>query len=197
MRLALFDFDGTITSKDSLPDFIQFAVGKPRYFIGLIVLAPMLLKYKLNLLPNDLAKSRLIAYFFKNWSIRQFQTIADQYSNTRIDRIIRPDAMAKINWHRDQGHQLVLVSASIECWLRSWCQSQKITLIATQLEIKNGKITGNFRSKNCYGIEKANRIKQQFNLADFEFVYAYGDSAGDREMLALADEPHYKLFNSA
>ena len=68
MNLALFDFDGTLTSKDSLPDFIQYAVGKPTYYFGLLLLSPVLFSYLIGIIRNDVAKKKLIGRYFKGWS---------------------------------------------------------------------------------------------------------------------------------
>ena len=82
----------------------------------------------------------------------------------------------------------------MECWLKPWCNENNLDLIATKLEIKNGIVTGNFLSKNCYGIEKANSVNEVYDLNDYDHIYAYGDSRGDKELLALADESFYKPF---
>ena len=74
------------------------------------------------------------------------------------------------------------------------CTKQNITLIATELEFEDGVFTGRFRGNNCYGKEKAKRVKALYNLKVFKTIYAYGDSAGDRELLKLADESFYKPF---
>ncbi|NOQ14615.1 MAG: HAD-IB family hydrolase [Methyloprofundus sp.] len=194
MNLALFDFDGTITSKDSLVDFIQYAVGKPKYYSGLLVLSPILMAFKLKLIANDHAKQQLISYFFKNWQETEFQRIATEYSVQQIDKITRPKAMQKIAWHQQQGHDLVIVSASMQSWLNQWCEQQGITLISTQLEMQDGLVTGKFATKNCHGAEKVARIKAQYNLSEYREIYAYGDSSGDKEMLAIATQPHYRYF---
>jgi len=193
--IAFFDFDGTLTAKDSMIDFIQYAVGRRSYYLGLLSISPILAAYKLNLISNHVAKERFIAFFFKEWDFLRFQKIADKYSIERIDKIIRPKAMEKIIWHQGQGHKVVVVSASIECWLKKWCEKNNVDLIATQLEIKKDKITGKFATKNCYGIEKVNRIKKKYDLSEFDFIYAYGDSPGDKDMLSIANERHYKYFN--
>ena len=196
MKLALFDFDGTITVKDSLTDFIQFAVGKPNYYIGLLRLSPMLAAYTLKLIPNDIAKEKLIAHFFKDWDEKRFQKIAEQYSLGQLEKIIRPEAIKKIKWHRDQGHQIVVVSASMECWLSAWCGKNGIALISTRLEMIDGKLSGKFDTKNCHGAEKVNRVQEKYHLNNFDYIYAYGDSHGDKELLKLADERHYKPFRN-
>ena len=196
MKLALFDFDGTITTKDSLVDFIQFAVGKPGYYAGLTKLSPMLTAYTLKLIPNDIAKERLIGHFFGEWESEKFQQLAEQYSFEKIDTIVRPEAMERVRWHQEQGDHVVIVSASMECWLTGWCKKKNIELISTQLETIDGRLTGRFATKNCYGVEKANRVKEIYNLEEYDHIYAYGDSRGDRELLALANESFYKPFRA-
>lgn len=193
-KIAFFDFDGTITTHDSLIKFVQFAVGYRKFLIGCLVLTPMLVLYKLKLIPNDVAKQRMLSYFFRGWEASTFQKIATQYSLEEISHIVRPEAMKKISWHKNEGHTVVIVSASLESWLAPWCQKNSLDVIATELEIVDGIVTGRFLSKNCYGAEKSIRIREKYNLQEFKYIYAYGDSAGDNEMLALAHEKQYKPF---
>ena len=193
-KIAFFDFDGTITTDDSLLKFIRFVVGDRRFLLGLVVLSPMLVLYKLKLIPNYKAKQYMLSWFFKGMSKDSFLKVANEYSLVHIDKILRPKAIEKINWHKNQGHKVVVVSASIECWLRPWCEKNGLELIATKLEIKDDIVTGKLLSKNCYGVEKINRIKEIYNLKDFEYIYSYGDSSGDKQMLELAHEKFYKPF---
>ena len=195
MVLVLFDFDGTITKKDSLSDFIKYAVGNHRFYLLLLPLIPTITAYKLRLIPNYQAKERLISHYFKEWRYSDFQKISDKYSTNQIDKITRPKAIEKIAWHQKQGHKIVIVSASIENWLKKWCDQKNIELIATQLEIKDGKVTGKFSTKNCYGIEKVKRVKERYNLSEYSDIYAYGDSLGDKEMLGIANKQFYKYFS--
>jgi len=194
MRLALFDFDGTITTDDSLIKFIRFVLGDLKTLGGMVFLSPMLTAYKLKLIPNYRAKQIMLSYFFKGMDEQQFQKVAEEYSLKFIDSIIRQKAIERIKWHKEQGHTVVIVSASVECWLKGWCEKNNVELIGTKLEFKNNKFTGKFSTKNCYGIEKVNRIKQIYNLSDYRTIFAYGDSSGDKEMLAIADKKYYKYF---
>ena len=195
MELALYDFDGTITTKDTLADFIQCAVGKKLYYMGLFIMSPMLAAYTLKIIPNNIAKERFMTHFFKGWDEIHFKQIAEQYSLKQINKITRPKAMDKIRWHQEQGHKVVVVSASPENWIKGWCEKNKVDLIATRLEIENGKLTGKFASKNCYGMEKVKRIKEVYDVSQFDYIYAYGDSRGDKEMLSIANESYYKHFD--
>lgn len=194
MNLALFDFDGTISSKDSLEDFIIYTLGKPRYYLGLIQLSPILLAWKLKIIYSDNAKARLMTHFFKGWDESLFKQAACDYSTNRLARIIRPQAIKQIIRHKAQGDVVVVVSASLQCWLADWCQQQGIELIATELEFYQHKVTGRFLGHNCQGKEKVNRICKQYDLNNFEIITAYGDSQGDKEMLALAHKAHYRPF---
>ncbi|MGJ0318665.1 HAD-IB family hydrolase [Aliarcobacter cryaerophilus] len=192
--LSLFDFDGTITKDDSLLKFIRFVVGDTKFIIGLIALSPTLTLYKLKLIPNYKAKQKMLSYFFKGCSEEYFRKVANEYSLNHIDKILRQKAMEKIQWHKEQGHKVVVVSASIDCWLRPWCEKNGLELLATKLEIKDDIVTGKLLSKNCYGVEKVNRIKELYNLEKYDYIYAYGDSSGDKQMLEIAHEKFYKPF---
>jgi phosphatidylglycerophosphatase C len=195
MTLALFDFDGTITTQDSFLKFIRFVVGDAMFLLGLIILSPVLLAYKLKIIPNYKAKSIVISYFFKGYKEVEFKNLAREYSLSQIDKIVRPKAKDRLVWHKDQGHKIVIVSASIDYWIYPWCFKNGFELLATKLETKDGLLTGNLLGNNCYGIEKACRIKQNYDLGQIEYIYAYGDSMGDKEMLEIANKSFYKFFN--
>jgi len=183
-NIAFFDFDGTITKKDSLIDFLKYYHGNFYFFVGLFILSPILILYKMKLLKNDIAKELMLSYFFKNIYIDIFKKKAYNYSINNINKIIRDEAIQKIKWHKKRNDTIVVVSASIECWIKPWC------------EINGISFTGKFLTNNCYGIEKENRIKDKYNLSDYDCIYAYGDSKGDYEMLQLADKDKkfYRCF---
>ena len=193
-KIAFFDFDGTITTDDSLLKFIRFVVGDRRFLAGLVSLSPMLILYKLKFIPNYKAKQYLLSWYFKGMKKEDFFEVANKYSLEHIDKIVRPKAMKRINWHKKQGHKIVVVSASIDCWLRPWCEKNGLEVIATKLNLLENKITGKFLTKNCYGQEKVNRINETYNLKEFDYIYSYGDSSGDKEMLLIANEKYYKPF---
>lgn len=193
--IAFFDFDGTVTNKDSLEEFIKFSLGTQNYYKGLLLLSPLLVGYKLGIFSNSYAKGKLIYHFFKGWDIISFRETAERYSKTEIDKIVRKKAHNRIQWHLEQNHEVVIVSASLGCWLKPWCAKNGLELISTTLKIDNkSNISSEFNGKNCHGRQKVKRILDTYNLSDFQKVYAYGDSKGDKPMLELADESFYKPF---
>jgi len=192
--LALFDFDGTITTKDTLIEFIRFSVGEYRFIKGMIVLTPMLIAFKLKFIPNNIAKEKMLSYFFSGMQYERFISLATEYSLHHIPKIVRPKALERILWHQEEGDDIVIVSASMKCWLKPWCDQYGLSLISTELEVKQGHLTGKFLTKNCHGEEKVNRLKEQYNLASYQQIFAYGDSSGDKELLALTDKSFYQPF---
>ena len=192
--IAFFDFDGTITKKDTMMEFIIFSFGYLKFISGLILLSPVLMVYKLSLISNYKAKQILLSYFFKGMHILKFNRLAKDYCSSKLENIIKQKAMKRIMWHKKNGHMIVVVTASISNWIKPWCDKNQIEIIATELETKNSVITGLFSTKNCYGKEKVSRIKQKFELSSFNTIYAYGDSHGDKQMLSNADKRYYKYF---
>ena len=193
-KIAFFDFDGTISITDSFAKFIQHSLGNVRFYTGIIVLSPLLVAYKLKIITNDQMKQFALSYFFKGMSEENFNNIAGKYSLYQLENIVREEALKRILWHQVKGHRVVIVSASVENWLKPWCKKQGVELISTKIEFVDGKVTGKLLSKNCYGPEKVRRIHEKYNMDDYEYIYAYGDTRGDKEMLEMSNEGTFKPF---
>ena len=194
MNLVLFDFDGTITRDDSLLEFVAYVVGFKKFFRGILVLSPILAAYKLGLASNNFTRRKLLGYFFAGMSADKFDKICKKYSTTHIEDILKQSAMDKIASYKAAGDKIVIVTASLEDWLRPWCAAQGLELLGTKIRRKGGIITGEIEGQNCYGAQKVARVRAAYDVQAFDRIIAYGDSRGDREMLEFADEAHYKAF---
>ena len=193
-NLVLFDFDGTITRDDSLLEFVAYVVGFKKFFRGILVLSPILAAYKLGLASNNFTRRKLLGYFFAGMSADKFDKICKKYSTPHIEDILKQSAMDKIASYKAAGDKIVIVTASLEDWLRPWCDAQGLELLGTKIRRKGGIITGEIEGQNCYGAQKVARVRAAYDVQAFDRVIAYGDSRGDREMLEFADEAHYKAF---
>jgi phosphatidylglycerophosphatase C len=195
MKIAVFDFDGTITSKDTLLKFIKFTKGELNFLFGLFIFSPLLIAYKFKVYPNWKIKQQIFSYFYKGTTVQQFNQWGESFAK-EIEKMIRPKAISAINGHIKEGYQIVIVSASIENWIKPWAIQKGITeILATKVEINNnGKLTGRFLTANCYGEEKVRRILEVFPDRKSYKLLAYGDSRGDREIIELADKGWYNKF---
>ena len=189
----MFDFDGTISIKDSTWDFITRACGKPRALYGFIRLSPVFLAYQLKRISHHEAKQAIIRDYFGDWDKGAFVKAAQRYARCIVPTIIRGDALKRIHWHLHRGHTVAVVTGSLDVLLSDWCDSMGLDLIATGIDLDSACI--GLSTRNCFKEEKARRITEKYTLEGFESISAYGDSKGDREMLALADRQYYKRFD--
>jgi phosphatidylglycerophosphatase C len=193
-RIAFFDFDGTITTHDTLLEVIKFHRGAFRFYLGFIINSPFLLAYKAGIISNQAAKERILRYFFGGMPLTAFQQQCDAFAGTAMLSLIRGKAMEEIARLKAAGAGIIIVSASAENWLQQWCAVNELSLIGTQLEVTNGLLTGKIAGRNCYGNEKVNRIRAGFDLSQYDEIFCYGDTKGDKPMLQLATFSFYKPF---
>jgi len=189
--IAAFDFDGTITRKDTLLEFIKFSKGTFRFYFCFILFLPLLIAMKLKLLPNWKVKQLVFTHLYKGVSLEVFNKWCFDFNI-----VTRQKAIDALKLHRESNDKIIIVSASIENWVKPWADKMGInTVLATKIETdKNGLVTGKFLTKNCYGQEKVNRILEIFpNRNDYKLI-AYGDSRGDKELIEFADEGFYRRF---
>lgn len=192
--LALFDFDGTITSKDSLLEFIKFASGPARLLTAIAIFSPFIFYYAFIKKDGGIAKKKVLSFLYKGKSETELRKLGDSFAKKVIPAMLIPKAISEIQKHIKSGRRVVVVSASLEIWLKPWTDSLGIELLCTKMQFENGKFSGRFANINCNGEEKANRVKASMDLKDYGPIYAYGNSSGDDALLALADYPHYRLF---
>lgn len=190
--VAAFDFDGTLTRRDTMLDFVRFVHGDVRYAQGMMLLAPSLLRYALGDMTNEQAKTALLTHFFAHIPAEKLYRWGEAYCQQRLPALLRRDRMALLHGHMQAGHSCYLVTASLAFWTEAFAAQQGMTLIATQPEIVQGVFTGKISGRNCFGQEKVTRLQAQLAATGIvpTEIHAYGDSDGDRELLAWASVAH-------
>lgn len=191
MNLALFDFDGTITTRETFVDFIHLAVPPRRLLLGKILLSPLVIGYKLGLIPVHALRRAVASIAFHGMTQNAAESAGIKFANEFLPTVIREHAIEKLQWHKAQGDTVVVVSGGFDLYLRHWCQHHGVELICSGLEIKNGKLTGRYLGKQCVGREKTRRIREHYDIKSFAVVYAYGDTREDLDMLSIADKKYY------
>lgn len=192
MEIAFYDFDGTITRKDSFLQFIRFTKGRLAFYGGFLINLPVLIAYKVGIVPNWKAKEVIFSYFFKGISEEEMHEKGQEFARLVIPNILRSEAITEIERHKQSNVKQVVVTASFAIWIKPWCEYNGMELIASEYETEKLYLTGKIKGKNCYGEEKVKRINAQYNLDEYSLIYAYGDSRADQNMLNLADEKWMK-----
>lgn len=195
-QLVLFDVDGTLTRADTMFAFAVFAAGKVRLFLSLWLVSPVLVGMKLGLVDRGRAKGLLLRVCFAGIAQATLQQAAARFAVERLPGLLRPGAPEQVQAHLDAGNRVLLVSASLDLWLAPIADALGVGLISTEAAWTGGRFVG-LAGANCRGPEKVRRIREQLDLADFSRSIAYGDSSGDTEMLAMADDAHFQPFRSS
>ncbi len=192
--VVAFDFDGTLTVRDSFIAFLIWSLPPARLATALIRLAPALVVY---LLVRNRArlKAATIRVLLGRVPRTELQAQARAFAIAMADRLLRPDARAAWVRHRAEGFRLAIVTASPEDIVAPFARGLGAdVLIGTRLKTDSeGRLTGDLDGPNCRGPEKVRRLRQVFG-PDMHLAEAYGDTRGDREMLAAAALGHMKLF---
>lgn len=197
MTIYAFDFDGTLTTRDTLIEFIRYAKGDARTFLGFALHAPILVLMKLHLYPNWKAKQRIFAWFFKGMTIERFDQTCQSFAKERQD-LLRKDGQDILSQATKQG-KVLIVSASIDNWVRPFFAkyTQNIDISCTRIDVRDGKLTGKFLTKNCYGTEKVKRLKHHYPFRESYRLVAMGDSKGDHALIEEADTAYFRQHNGS
>ena len=188
--VAAFDFDKTISTRDNVVPFLRAVVGRTRLTRALLAISPRLARAALNDERRDAAKVALVRHTLTGDDADRIAAVSAEFADDIVARHLRPDVVERVAWHRDQRHELVLVSASFTSYLDPIAARFGFTaVLATELAIgDDGRLTGELVRPNVRGAEKVRRLEEWLGAGP-AFVWAYGDSSGDRDLLARADQP--------
>ena len=191
--LVAFDFDGTLTVRDSFNAFLKWRAGR-RWTRGVIRLAPSLIAYVFDRNRAKL-KAAAIREFLKGSTVAQIESDARAFAEAYAPSLLRPDALAVWRSWRAKGAKMVIVTASPEITVAPFARGLGADmLIGTRLRCsEDGRILGGLDGNNCRAKEKVVRLREVFG-PDVRLTAAYGDTSGDTEMLAIADEKGYRVF---
>ncbi len=198
VRIHAFDFDGTLTTHDTLLAFIRYAKGTKAFVKGFLRHAHLLVLMKLHLYPNWKAKQRIFSYYFEGMTEATFNALCRSFA-ADSRHLLRLKGVETMRQAAAEGAEIVVISASIDNWVRPFFEGDDrlppVTVIGTQIEIQDGRLTGRFLTPNCYGQEKVERFLALYPHRETYHLTAYGDSRGDRELLAFADKGLFRSFS--
>jgi HAD superfamily hydrolase (TIGR01490 family) len=159
-----------------------------------IVMSPTLVGYALGLIANGDAKERVLVRCFAGMRMDELQHDGERFASYVLPGLLSHEAMQRLEWHQQQGHRCVVISASLELYVRPWAIKAGFDdVIATRMEMReDGCVTGKLSGENCFGVEKVRRLEANMGMRNDYTLYAYGDSRGDKELLSVADFAYYR-----
>jgi phosphatidylglycerophosphatase C len=195
--VAAFDFDGTLTHRDTLGPFLIRCLGWPRFLRALFLSAPWLAAYTLRLMSNHKAKARLLQVGLAGLSQAHVQRAADDFVHNYLPGQWQVWGLQQLVQHQRLGHRCVIVSASPGIYMHAVAASLGVdAVLCTELELRDGRYTGAMATPNCHGEQKLLRLQAwlRANLGEGALpeLHAYGDTRGDLPMLHLADHAWYR-----
>lgn len=189
--MSVFDFDGTLTRRDTFMLFARHARGGKALRRALVRSLPAIIRWKLGLSSNSEAKQRLFSCLYAGMPYSDFVAAGESFADV-IDRNLRRRGMDALVEAQARGDRTIIDSASIDDWIRPWAMRHGVDeVIATRPEVDAaGRLTGRFATPNCHGAEKVRRLALRYPDRDAWHINAYGDSSGDLDLLDYADVPH-------
>ena len=193
MKIYFFDFDETITTKDTFIEFLKFSKGDRYFYLTSIVIVFYFFLFKLNVISAENSKRYILKFYFKGYNKEKLDQLGSDFIKyISSNGIIKNDFLTIINLAKSNNHTVVVVSASFDIWVEKFCFIHSLTCICTNLSYdRNNIFNGLFSTPNCNGEEKAKRINDSFTLSDFSEIIVYGDSKGDIEMMNLATSKNW------
>ncbi|VXB47133.1 HAD-IB family hydrolase [Brevundimonas sp. G8] len=192
--IVAFDFDGTLTIRDSFTEFLRWRAGPGAWALGLVKLAPAVAAYARDR-DRGRIKSASVKEFLKGVQRQTLEAEAERFAEEIWPRFMRPDALKVWNEWGERGAHRVIVTASPSTTVAPFARKLGAeALLGTEfLFDSQDRITGDFAGPNCRGEEKVHRLKAAYG-DDMTLAAAYGDTSGDTEMLAMAQEPGFRVF---
>ncbi|SEK87026.1 HAD-superfamily subfamily IB hydrolase, TIGR01490 [Pseudoxanthomonas sp. GM95] len=191
MDLALFDFDHTLTTRDSYADFLRSIATPEQLARAKWNVAPWLLAYRTRLISAEAIRARVTRNGFSGRAHAEIRAAGQRYAHEVLPTLLRPRMREQLDWHQQRGDTVVVVSASLDAYLQPWCASLGVAMICNQPEHRDGVCTGRYAGGDL-GRHKVQRIRAQYDIARYRRIHAYGDSGEDKAMLALAHERWYR-----
>ena len=185
-HVAAFDFDGTITRKDTLVPFLRHVAGLPRFTAAFLTGLPALATGD----RREAYKAAVLRRVLAGHPAEDLRATAARYGEALPEQF-RPEMVERIRWHQGEGHEVVIVSASLRAYLDPVVEHLGLDgVVAVELEVDDdGRLTGAMVGPNCRGAQKVVRLTEWLGGDTPERLRAYGNSSGDRELLAAAHEP--------
>jgi phosphatidylglycerophosphatase C len=185
MSLAFFDFDGTLTTEDTILPLGMFLTRtKSRRYLAAARLLALMALLKARVISNDRFKRRFCELLLKGEASDRIDALCRAFADQYVQRILNEPVVRRFREHRRAGDEVYIVSSNFGFVLRALeRQLPADGVIATEPDVESGQYTGRLRGAACDGAEKLSRVVSRFGPERVRQAAAYGDSRGDRPLL--------------
>lgn len=192
VTVAAFDVDNTLTVRDCVVPFMRSVAGTGRLMkVMLSNIGDTIQNVRRR--DRDALKAKFVAGIFSGKNVSEIETLGVKFASKVADKWLRNDVATRMRWHQEQGHVVILVSASLGAYLHPLGDLLEVdAVLCTEMEEADGVLTGRLVGQNCRGEEKVSRVqkwREEAGIDVQDLVYAYGDSSGDKQLLDLFSQP--------
>ena len=107
----------------------------------------------------------------------------ERFAREALAPMLRPEAMARVAWHKARSYKAAIVSGAHDVYLSRWCRTHDIEPICSTLEVQDGVFTGRYGGAQCVRERKPRRVRERYATDSFDAVYACGDTPEDFALL--------------
>ncbi len=198
-KIAVFDFDGTITERDTLAPFLLKFAGTTRFLTSALRHAPAMFSAAIGAGNRDEAKEKFLVSLLGGRPEGELVSAGIEYAALVLrEEKFNADVIERLAWHRAEGHEIVVISASLDVYIQAIAAALGAAkAFGTEIEVESEVLTGRLRGGN---VRAANKVKRLEGWLDHSLdhslsregceIWAYGDSSGDDELLERSDHPH-------
>lgn len=191
--VAAFDFDGTLARQDTMVPFLAQTHGWPRLALHAALAAPKSRAGGTGF--RDALKVATVGRLFRGTTTADLARLGASYAES-LDHLLRPELLERLSWHQAEGHATVIVSASLAAYLRPVAEKLNmdavlaVELVADSAGVLTGEIEGGLNTRGEHKVTRLQEwLRAQFGAEPAVELWAYGDSSGDKDLLASADHP--------
>lgn len=186
MDLVLFDFDKTLTTKDSFIEFLKYTTSPLKYYKNLFLLSPWILAYILTIIDSKKLKNKFLSQFFNGYNEKSLKNIGKEFSKNHLPKILNNSVYEQLKSYVKEKHHVVIVSASLDIWLKPWTIKHQVDLICTKAFFQDNIFKGKIKGQNVRKEVKQKLVLEKYDLSCFKNIIVFGNKNLDEYLFKLA-----------
>ncbi len=198
MRVAIFDFDGTLYKKETFNLLMNYFKEHPvygsRYKRFYRSILPPYIGYKMRLVKESNMKKQMMQRYLRSFSGLTAAELDTYFAEVAVamKEDFNQEVVSKLHTHVQNGDYVMIVSGAYTPLLKAITKELPVdAIIGTEVPIINNKLNEHEEIDHVQAERKNERIHEALldKQVDWESSYAYGDSFSDLSVLNLVGHP--------